>query len=204
MDLENTKVLIDNSIIPSVAFRFSFRRRPVFLVITLLLPAILLALLNIAVFILPQDSGERIGLCITMLLSVVVYLTIAQDLLPASVEPRLSSICIVLMVDLMMSGLILLSVIISCWIFHKPVIKIPKWLQAFTIKCSRKTKISDGNPTDDVNPIKTEGIVDSKAKPEGVLVSGPDVARVWDHLNMIGYLIMLFAGTVGYFLDTRS
>ena len=110
-------------------YRYLLQRRPTFLVATLVLPAILLSLINIAVFLLPQDSGERIGFSITLLLAVVVYLTIAQGLLPATAKPRLSSIYTILIIDLMMSGFILLSVIISCRIFYKPEVKLPRWIK---------------------------------------------------------------------------
>jgi Zn-dependent protease with chaperone function len=114
---------------PTAKFKFKYTRRPLFLLITLLLPAVFMGLLNIFVFFLPQDSGERIGFAITLLLTVVVYMTIAQELLPATAMPRLSALCVMLMVNLFMSGMIVLSVIVSAWYYYKPDDEqIPKWL----------------------------------------------------------------------------
>jgi Zn-dependent protease with chaperone function len=74
--------------------------------------------------------GERIGFAITLLLTVVVYMTIAQGLLPATAMPRLSALCVMLMVNLFMSGMIVLSVIVSAWYYYKPDDEqIPKWIQ---------------------------------------------------------------------------
>jgi hypothetical protein len=86
-----------------INFEFHFKRRPMFLVISIILPVMFISLLNIFVFILPQESGERVGFAITSLLSIVVFLTIAQQLLPATALPRLSAICVTLTIDMFMS-----------------------------------------------------------------------------------------------------
>jgi len=104
---------------PVIKYTMNYKRRPVFLLITLILPAVFMALLNICVFFLPQESGERIGFSVTLLLAVVVFLTIAQGLLPATATPRLSGICILLLINMIMSGMIVVSVIVGAWFYYK-------------------------------------------------------------------------------------
>jgi hypothetical protein len=58
-DLIETTVDVDNIKTPVIKYTMIYKRRPVFLLITLILPVVFMALLNICVFFLPQDSGER-------------------------------------------------------------------------------------------------------------------------------------------------
>ena len=63
------------------------QRLPLFYAINLLAPILLLVLLNSTVFLLPVESGERVGFSVTILLSITVYMTIVADTLPDTSEP---------------------------------------------------------------------------------------------------------------------
>jgi hypothetical protein len=78
-DLFKTKIAEADE---GINFEFHFKRRPMFLVISIILPVMFISLLNIFVFILPQESGERVGFAITSLLSIVVFLTTNHFLNP--------------------------------------------------------------------------------------------------------------------------
>ena len=71
-ELTETYATPNLDMVPTMRYHFTFKRRSVFMVINLILLVVFLALLNIFVFFLPQDSGERIGYAITLLLTVVV------------------------------------------------------------------------------------------------------------------------------------
>lgn len=60
------------------------RRRPLFYVVSLLLPSIFLMVMDIVGFYLPPDSGERVSFKITLLLGYSVFLIIVSDTLPAT------------------------------------------------------------------------------------------------------------------------
>jgi hypothetical protein len=49
------------------------KRQPMFFVLNLILPVCLMSILNIFVFLLPADSGERVGYAITVLLAIAVF-----------------------------------------------------------------------------------------------------------------------------------
>lgn len=203
-DLLRTSVQISNSISGNIAtFTFAFKRKPVFLVTTLILPASLLSLLNIAVFLLPQDSGERVGFSITLLLAVVVYLTIAQGLLPATATPRLSSIYILLMINLITSGLILVSVIISAKFYYKPEkIKVPKWLHKLSnLKCNNKIKISSEKNEENVIHVREKDSSLEEEKVNEKTMTGAEAAGIWDTINILGYLAIFLVGNLAYILD---
>ncbi|KAK3775782.1 hypothetical protein RRG08_047970 [Elysia crispata] len=70
----------------SIVVTFKLRRRPEFLVLSVLLPIVFLSLLNLMVFVIPVDSGEKIGFGITVLLALSVFMSIISAMLPRSAE----------------------------------------------------------------------------------------------------------------------
>ena len=65
-----------------IYFTFVLRRLPLYHVLNTLFPVILMASLTIFVFKLPPESGERIGMSLTVLLAYAVYLTLISDHIP--------------------------------------------------------------------------------------------------------------------------
>ena len=63
-----------------------FERKPLFLLINIILPLIVLALITPVVFLLPEDS-ERVGYAVTMLLAISVYMIIVSENLPSNSQP---------------------------------------------------------------------------------------------------------------------
>ncbi|KAM5125635.1 neuronal acetylcholine receptor subunit alpha-2-like [Callospermophilus lateralis] len=55
-------------IYPDVTYAFVIRRLPLFYTINLIIPRLLISCLTVLVFYLPSDCGEKITLCISMLL----------------------------------------------------------------------------------------------------------------------------------------
>ncbi|XP_041368006.1 5-hydroxytryptamine receptor 3A-like [Gigantopelta aegis] len=66
----------------TVQFKLKFERRWLFYSQYLLLPIMMNSVLMISVFLVPLDSGEKLGFSLTVLLSYVVLLTIVTDNLP--------------------------------------------------------------------------------------------------------------------------
>lgn len=100
-------------------YTISFKREAGFFVITLLVPVCLLGLLNIFVFVIPAESGERIGYGVTLLLAIGVYLSILSEDLPKSANPQAAKICYKLASDIAMAAAIMISTIISLVFYHK-------------------------------------------------------------------------------------
>ena len=57
-------------------------RNPTFYMIYLVLPSILMGFVSVLVFLLPPESGEKVGLSITVLLSFTVLLLMASEVTP--------------------------------------------------------------------------------------------------------------------------
>ncbi|XP_033759559.1 neuronal acetylcholine receptor subunit alpha-6-like [Pecten maximus] len=66
------------------AFGIVLKRKPQFIIINLLTPIVLLCFLNLAVYILPPQSGERVSFSVTMFLSFSVYMTLISEKMPVT------------------------------------------------------------------------------------------------------------------------
>ncbi|XP_055894104.1 neuronal acetylcholine receptor subunit alpha-6-like [Biomphalaria glabrata] len=102
----------------SIQFTFKLRRRPAFLLINIVLPVVFLSFLNLMVFIIPADSGEKISYGITVLLALSVFLSIVGSLLPRSgaSTPKLT---IYLFMLLIISMLTVIDSIIIVYLDYK-------------------------------------------------------------------------------------
>ena len=72
-ELQYTDILVIN---------IAMRRNPVFYVMYILIPSVLMAFMSVLVFLLPPDAGERVGLSITVLLSYAVFLLMVSEFTP--------------------------------------------------------------------------------------------------------------------------
>ncbi|XP_070543629.1 neuronal acetylcholine receptor subunit alpha-7-like isoform X2 [Ptychodera flava] len=69
-----------------LTFSINIRRRSLFYVINLIVPCMLVVALTMMDFYLPADSGEKITLCITILLSLSVFILLVVETLPPTSE----------------------------------------------------------------------------------------------------------------------
>ncbi|XP_048745960.2 neuronal acetylcholine receptor subunit beta-3-like [Ostrea edulis] len=69
-----------------IKFTLTLRRKPLYYVMNIILPVVFLGYLNILVFVIPVDTGEKMSFSVTVFLSFAVFLTIISTLLPTSSE----------------------------------------------------------------------------------------------------------------------
>jgi hypothetical protein len=98
-------------------FHFTLRRNPYFLFLNLVLPIIFLSFVNLLVFCIPVNSGERASLAFTVLLTFVVFITMVTAILPAS--NNISFYNIFLLIQLLCSVLITFLAVWSISLFHR-------------------------------------------------------------------------------------
>lgn len=74
-----------------VIFQLRLRRKTLFYTVNLIIPCVLISFVTLSVFILPADAGEKITLCISILLALVVFLLLISKILPPSLTIPLIS-----------------------------------------------------------------------------------------------------------------
>ena len=62
--------------------QFQFKRRPLYYLFNLVIPTMFLSLVAMLTFFLPPESGEKISLGITVLLSLTVFLLLVAETMP--------------------------------------------------------------------------------------------------------------------------
>ena len=88
------------------------KREPVYYVAVVIVPCLIFCILNPLVFILKVESGERISLSMTMLLSYVIFLTLVCNSIPASANP-MCFLLVMMIIIIAISGLIIVFAIVS-------------------------------------------------------------------------------------------
>lgn len=67
-----------------ITYTFEFRRKPLYYIMTIVFPSMLLALLASISFLFPANSGERVSLVISVLLGLVVFMLIVNERTPVT------------------------------------------------------------------------------------------------------------------------
>ncbi|XP_046578102.1 neuronal acetylcholine receptor subunit beta-4-like [Haliotis rubra] len=70
----------------SITFVFKLKRYSAFYVLKIIIPAIILSILNSFVFIVPPESGEKVSMSVTTMLSLTVFLSYIGDITPNNSE----------------------------------------------------------------------------------------------------------------------
>ena len=117
-----------------VTYYLTIKRKPLYYIFNLIVPCALISSLTLIKFFLPPESGEKIGLGITVLLAMTVFLLIVADSLPSTSEniPLLGSYFIAIMFDTA------LSLVATCLIlnfFHRnpSMSPMPNWVRKYIL-----------------------------------------------------------------------
>uniref|UniRef100_A0A0K0CZ13 Neur_chan_LBD domain-containing protein n=1 Tax=Angiostrongylus cantonensis TaxID=6313 RepID=A0A0K0CZ13_ANGCA len=113
-----------------IEFQVRIRRKTLFYTVVLIIPTVLMAFLSMAVFFLPTDSGEKMTLTISVLLSIVVFLLLVSKILPptSSTIPLMAKYLLLTFVLNVIT--ILVTVIIINVYFRGPTThRMPWWVR---------------------------------------------------------------------------
>ncbi|OBS69685.1 hypothetical protein A6R68_01774, partial [Neotoma lepida] len=115
---------------PDVTYTVTMRRRTLYYGLNLLIPCVLISALALLVFLLPADSGEKISLGITVLLSLTVFMLLVAEIMPATSDsvPLIAQYFASTMIIVGLS--VVVTVIVLRYHHHDPDGgKMPKWVR---------------------------------------------------------------------------
>jgi nicotinic acetylcholine receptor, invertebrate len=119
---------------PDITFNITIRRKTLFYTITLIIPCVGISFLTVLTFYLPSDSGEKISLCVSILLSLTVFFLLLSELIPPTslVVPLIGKYLLFTMILVTLS--ILITVIVLNIHFRSPSTHhMPKWVRTLFI-----------------------------------------------------------------------
>ncbi|CCD69819.1 Acetylcholine receptor subunit alpha-type unc-38 [Caenorhabditis elegans] len=67
-----------------VTYYLQLRRKPLFYTVNLVFPCVGISFLTILVFYLPSDSGEKVTLCISILVALTIFFLLLTEIIPAT------------------------------------------------------------------------------------------------------------------------
>ncbi|XP_076873799.1 neuronal acetylcholine receptor subunit alpha-7 [Brachyhypopomus gauderio] len=119
---------------PDVTYTVTMRRRTLYYGLNLLIPCVLISGLALLVFLLPADSGEKISLGITVLLSLTVFMLLVAEIMPATSD-SVPLIAQYFASTMMIVGLsVVVTVLVLQFHHHDPQGgKMPKWVRVILL-----------------------------------------------------------------------
>lgn len=118
-----------------IFFNITLRRKTLFYTVNLIIPCVGISYLSVLVFYLPADSGEKIALCISILLSQTMFFLLISEIIPSTslAMPLLGKYLLFTMILVALS--VVVTIIILNIHYRKPSThKMAPWVRSFFIK----------------------------------------------------------------------
>lgn len=112
-----------------ITYTIQVKRRVLFYMMNLIIPCIVLAVLTVFSFYLPPESGERMGLVITILLGLTVFMMVFTDNVPrtSEVTPLIGKYSVTVLVQVTVALLVTCSIL---RVYHRdPERNMPNWFR---------------------------------------------------------------------------
>ncbi|CAF1508128.1 unnamed protein product [Adineta steineri] len=120
------------TVYPFVLFTIQIRRRTLYYVVNVVVPCVLISFMTVLGFLLPPDSGEKLTLQITILLSIVMFSLLISGIIPAS-STALPTIVTYFTTVMCMCSLSVVATVIVLALHHKNAKNhtMPMWIHVY-------------------------------------------------------------------------
>ncbi|KAL5004555.1 hypothetical protein ScPMuIL_018011 [Solemya velum] len=129
---------------PDVTYYVELQRKSMYYIFQIIVPCSLISALGILSFILPPESGEKVSVGVTILLSQAVFLMLIGDLLPPSSE-TLPLIAIYFDFSMVLVGFACLTAVVTLNTFHRKDEDIPNWIRFLSFRILSKIVFVNAN-----------------------------------------------------------
>lgn len=140
---------------PFITYNIIIRRRTMYYILNFLTPCVLMSALTILGFFLPVESGERMNVGVTVLLSLTVILLLLAEELPATSEvvPLISRYYTLTMINVFIS--IVFTCVVLTFHHHAPT-PLPAWVRLFICQwCANTLRVKrNGSKNESCLPAK--------------------------------------------------
>ncbi|CAK9299887.1 unnamed protein product [Gordionus sp. m RMFG-2023] len=154
---------------PDITFNITIRRKTLFYTVNLIIPCVGISFLAVLVFYLPSDTGEKITLCISILLSLTVFFLLLAEIIPPTslVVPLIGKYLLFTMILVTLS--IFVTVIVLNVHFRTPAThkKMSPWVRTIFLKIlpkllmmrrpPRDQNTSNGSNKSNKSPVNSSG-----------------------------------------------
>ena len=200
---------------------FRLERKSLYVIVNIILPILFLSILNVLVFMLPAESGERVSYAITVLLAIAVFMTIITDTMPKKSEP-LPLISYFLMIDLIVSALTSLFTILNLRIYHTDDdTLVPRWIQSvyrLLMKENNRRKIYEAENRVNQQDVAFENEIAAKepscylagqkgnsrnSKENRIEIRWKDISKLLDYILLILFSLITFTSFIVFLVITQ-
>ncbi|CAF2143739.1 unnamed protein product [Rotaria magnacalcarata] len=120
------------TVYPFVLFTIRIRRRTLYYVVNVVVPCVLISFMTLLGFLLPPDSGEKLTLQITILLSIVMFSLLIAGIIPAS-STALPTIVMYFTTVMCMCSMSVVATVIVLVLHHRNAKNhtMPAWIHVY-------------------------------------------------------------------------
>jgi hypothetical protein len=149
---------------PDITFKITLRRKTLFYTCNLIIPCVGISFLTVLTFYLPSGSCEKISLCISILLSLTVFVLLLNDLIPPTslVVPLIGKYLLFTIILVTLS--ILVTVVVLNVHFRSPSThSMPQWLRRIFLHVLPKLLLMKRPQSElDLTPLELSSVFKSK------------------------------------------
>lgn len=203
-DIDKTDTyVLHTSLTDQIIVSLEIRRRTLYHVILLMVPLCALSMLPALVFLIPVESGERLGYATTSLLSLLLYQTAIASKLPESSLPGLSMLILKTFAEFFLACIILIMTVYAIKFYHYDTnTPVPKVMVSLHWIISRKNKIASVEH-------QSELADDSKEKRsivcnENLQVTWQDISHSFDKICLLIAILLFVSVNIVFLVLIKS
>ncbi|KAH3790014.1 hypothetical protein DPMN_168208 [Dreissena polymorpha] len=204
--IDSTWDIVEDNEDSTISFSITMKRKPLYFMLSVIIPITTLAILNLCVSVLPTSSGEKAGYAITVFLAFTVFLTVISSSLPQSSD-SVALIAVFLIIQTICSTLttVLALALLRMSSFDQTV-AIPRILIFFMrcLKCKSCSKEFNIAPNRVVSIKDTESKIFDMSSTGDVEYSWKEVVNCLDVVLFVVNASIFVSSWLGCFMAAKN